>query len=240
MVELAWLVLNLAAFGVILCTIIGFLGKAWWLFDLFSHFRLQYLLLLAIFSLLFAVSGRFPEATLSGVFALVNLFLILPLYRKAPPCASGEPARRWLAVGDPGGGDGASLYRSNDNDHPKVRVLLANVLQRNRQYHRVRALIGATQPDIILFVEINETWVKELEPELVAYPHCLAALRDDNYGLGLFSKLPGDSFEKIVFCDEQYPSIVAAWPWTDSQLPLSALTHLRRSVPGWPGAGITN
>jgi endonuclease/exonuclease/phosphatase (EEP) superfamily protein YafD len=200
LIEIVWMLLALSAFGVVLGTLAGFLGRLWWVFDLFSHFRVQYLVLLAAFALLFLAGGRLVEASLCALFALLNLALILPLYSKAPP-ASPNP-----------GHTSHNLNRSHgpvDTARRPVKVLLANVLQRNREFVRVRDLIREEDPDLFLLIEINRAWVDELQPVLSAYPHRLTPLREDNYGLGLFSKLPFVSAGPVEFGTANVPSILA-------------------------------
>jgi endonuclease/exonuclease/phosphatase (EEP) superfamily protein YafD len=144
----------------------GFLGRAGWILDLFSHFRLQYLLYLSFLVPLLLLLRQPNPAAMALLFALLNLILILPLYAPLP-----TPVRA-----------GASTSR--------CRLLLANVLQPNQQYERLGRLITAEEPDIIVLVEINPDWIAALTPALEPYPHRLLASRSDHYGLGIFSKLP--------------------------------------------------
>jgi hypothetical protein len=93
-----------------LATLAGFLGRISWFLELFSHFRFQYLVLLAFSTILFIAGGRYPQALITGLFAALNLSLVLPLYIKGPAQTSSNPGV-YLGQG---------VYR----------VLLANVLQR--------------------------------------------------------------------------------------------------------------
>lgn len=194
-VEIIWGLLSMALVGIGSSTLLGFLGRAWWVIDLFSHFRVQYCLLLSALLLIFLGGGKYLQALACAAFALLNLGLILPIYRKIRPHFQAWP-----------GGDAGN---PNPSSSPVYRVLLANVLQRNREFDRVRELIRSADPDIILLIEINQNWVDQLQPVLGKYPHSVKPLREDSYGLGLFSKFPFIITELAEFGEAKVPSVVA-------------------------------
>jgi endonuclease/exonuclease/phosphatase (EEP) superfamily protein YafD len=157
----------LAAITASLASIAGFFGKQWWVFDLFSHFRWQYLAGLLLSAATLLLFEQYWGALLSAVFAIVNLGLILPLYRK--------PTIR-LAPSNPG------HYRT-------FRLLLANVLQSNRRFHLVADAIADDQPDLIVLVEVNQEWMEALAPVLEGYYHS-EEVREDNFGIAILSRFP--------------------------------------------------
>ena len=48
-----------------LATLVGFLARSWWFFELFSHFRVQYLIILAVCGLVYVIRRRRLEAILA-------------------------------------------------------------------------------------------------------------------------------------------------------------------------------
>jgi len=155
----------LDVFATALCLppLVGFLGRAWWRFELLCHFRVQYFLVLALLSLVLVWRKRFTSALIVGIVALVNLALILPLYfGPAPPTAHGD----------------------------SLRLLSMNVLARNQAHDRVRTFIGETDADFVILQEVNSTWIAALEPLTSLYPYRKIRAREDNFGIALLSKLP--------------------------------------------------
>ena len=61
-------------------TVAGFLGRFWWPFDIFSHFRVQYFLGLTLIAILLGMLRWKWSALIFTAFALLNFALILPLY----------------------------------------------------------------------------------------------------------------------------------------------------------------
>lgn len=174
----------LVAAGAAVLTLTGFLARSWWVFDLTSHFRPQYAVLLAVAGLVFFVLGR-PVLGLSAlVFALINLAVIWPVFVRPAQALTEAPvaARR--------------------------RALILNLYQPNRQHDRVLELIEAVDPDLVVLVEVNERWWRALEPAWSRYPYQQSALREDNYGLAIFSRLPMLAVENQAFCALGVPTIV--------------------------------
>jgi endonuclease/exonuclease/phosphatase (EEP) superfamily protein YafD len=184
-----WILIEVGSLGVCLVTLAGFLGRFWWVLDLFSHFRLQYLLLLAAATAFFILGERYPQALASGLFACLNLISIVPLF---------------FTKGSPKSSEGA-------NPRGTYRVLLANVLKVNHAFGTVRHLIRSQEPDFIILIEVNKTWIDQLKPALAEYPFKQMPLREDNYGMALFSRFPMSSSEVRHFGTARVPSIIATF-----------------------------
>lgn len=174
-----------AAFGVIvsLSTVLGFLGRFGWFLDLFSHFRVQYFVSLSIVTLLLLILKRRMVALGFGLFALINLCTVLPLY-----------------VG------GSTAPVDTPQSH---RVMLANVNTEHGDVTRVTEAIQQYDPDILVLEEVNTEWLSELQGVLGGYPHSKAEPREDNFGIAIYSKLPFARSDVQYIGNAGVPSIVA-------------------------------
>ena len=97
-------------------------------------------------------------------------------------------------------------------DH--LRILYANVHTENEDHLRLKQMIGAQDPDLVLLLEVSERWDRDLA--LAAqYPFRKVIPRDDNFGLGLYSKFPFDNQVQISLGEELPPVIIAKLqaPW---------------------------
>lgn len=175
----------LTAGGAVVCasTAFGFLGRFFWFLDLFSHFRVQYAISLSALGFLMLGGRRCKTATLFLFFAGVNLALVLPLYF-----------------------GGASVKA---DAAPKLRAMLLNVNTRLGDADRVREVISATDPDILVLEEISSYWMSQLAWLTNSLPHSLVQPREDNFGIGLFSKLPLSDSKVVYIGDAAVPSILA-------------------------------
>jgi endonuclease/exonuclease/phosphatase (EEP) superfamily protein YafD len=176
---------DLTAVGVVAsaATLLGFFGAWWWLADLFSHFRVQYFLVLMVVAVLLLIPRRWKTAACFGLMAVVNLSTILPLYfGRAEPTAASEP---------------------------RLRAMLLNV---NRQFGnaaRVAEAIDQYDPDVVVLEEVDAAWIRQLDWLSDRYACSRIEPRADNFGIALYSKLPLSSVEIVYIGQSQVPSIIA-------------------------------
>lgn len=173
----------LMAAGVVAClaTLAGFLGQFSWFFDLFSHFRVQYLIGLTVIGTLFIVVCRRKTGGVFLGFAFVNLMLVLPLYfndQIIPPKGA-----------------------------PVLRAMLLNVNTRLGDANKVKLAIRNADPDILILEEVSCQWLTDLACLANSHPHSLTQPRNDNFGIALFSKFPLAESEVVYIGDADVPSI---------------------------------
>lgn len=164
-------------------TVATFGAQYWWALELTSHFRVQYAIALGVLAIAFALFRRWRTTTLVSCGAAMNLAVILPFYLPSS-----------LAV--PAGG-------------PQLRVLLSNVNSANQQFDRLLAYIRRSQPDIIAVQEVNAAWNEALGTLAAEYPHRLAAIREDNFGILLLSKKPLHDAQILDLADMGAPALRA-------------------------------
>jgi endonuclease/exonuclease/phosphatase (EEP) superfamily protein YafD len=181
-----------------MATIFGFFGRFWWFFDLFSHFRVQFFIGLGAMALCVAIRRNYAASAFFAIFGAANLYTIVPLYIGGLP----EPA----AVSKP--------YKS----------LLVNVNSDTGDPKKVVELIQRAQPDILALEEINDRWLSALAVALTNYPYSKVVPRNDNFGIGLFSKYPFTKCEDWQTYLAEVPSIIAETQLDGTRLTVIA-TH---------------
>ena len=159
------------------------LGARWyWRLELLTHFCVQYAVVTGGFALLLLAGRRWRAALLPASAAVFNLVLIVPL---------------WIAPS------------RGEHTAPATRVLVANVYTGNREFQRLLDVIDREQPAIILVTETDERWLKALEPLREKYPHVFSKSRADNFGIGIYSRIPLTQTKLIHLGDSKVPAIVA-------------------------------
>lgn len=180
-------------------TWIGCLGRTHWLFDLFDHFRLQYFVLCAMAALWLGWRRRWRLFVVAVISLSVN----------------GWPIARTTWVAAP--------------DHPqlpqwKLKVVCFNVLTSNREKAAVLDYFRSTKADVIIALEMNQAWehaMEKLEPD---YPHQLVNAQEDNFGLGVYSRVPWREARLRTFAQEDVLSFTATLVHDSRELLLVA-TH---------------
>ncbi|MGK0358548.1 MAG: endonuclease/exonuclease/phosphatase (EEP) superfamily protein YafD [Bradymonadia bacterium] len=146
-----------------LVVVLGMFGERWWVFDLLNHFRVPLLFGLAF---LFAIALLRRQLWMIGLGAMLlgwTLAGFAPLY-----LTQGEPAT------------GGTL----------LVVEAYNVNRGSGDPKRVAAQLAASDADVIGLVEVDERWLRALEPALRRWPHRLTHAQADNFGLALYSTRP--------------------------------------------------
>jgi len=173
-------VLSLVIVGI---TLIALMSDRGWpqLLELLSHFRLQYFLLSLVLLLLLFLTRR-KAAILIALFCVVLLSTpILPWY---------NPLNRSAVIGE-------------------LRVLTANINTQNRSYEKVLTMVREENPDVAVFLEVDDTWVAQLQSLKDILPYDFGQANPHNFGITVYSRLPLNDAAIDFFGTERNPSILA-------------------------------
>lgn len=94
-----------------------------------------------------------------------------------------------------------------DTIHPRLRLMVTNVLTPNRHAEKLLALIAAEQPDIVIAVETDLWWQQQLDVIEKDYPYTLKCPLDNLYGMHIYSRLPLSDAEIQFLVDAEIPSM---------------------------------
>lgn len=142
------------------CSLIGLMGKYYWLFDLFAHSRVHYFLA-ALF--LFALSLYFRSRAAIAISCIVivfNALLIFPVYRGSEVAIA--PVDTWKLL---------SLNVNHDSVPTDTLV----------------RLVQSHQPEVVILSETSHTRVIELSTLLSEYTNVMFGSREgrQNFGVGV-------------------------------------------------------
>ncbi|HSV43439.1 MAG TPA: endonuclease/exonuclease/phosphatase family protein [Candidatus Bathyarchaeia archaeon] len=171
----------------LILTLAGFLSAHAWIFDLAAHFRLQYLVLQVLCITLFIFKKRWGWLSVTLFAVFLNMLVILPLFMPSPQ------------------------NQTPTHHSKKISILLINLNSSNNEFSKVAQCIQQKNPDILALEEINSKWLSHLDSILKQYPYHTALPREDNFGIGLYSKIPADDMKIVYFGPVEIPSIIAQY-----------------------------
>ena len=99
-----------------------------------------------------------------------------------------------------------------DNPHSEassVRIMIGNVLITNRNADAFLQLIEEHDPDMVLAMEVDTWWVKQLQILDQEFPYRMEHPLDNAYGMALYSKLPLKNAKKRFLKHDDVPSFHA-------------------------------
>src|SRR5690625_4042798 len=88
-----------------------------------------------------------------------------------------------------------------------LRILTANVLTPNRNAPALLDLVHTHQPDILLTLESDDWWQRQLDSLQADYPHSVKCPLDNLFGMHVYSKLELSSPTIEYLVEQDIPSI---------------------------------
>jgi endonuclease/exonuclease/phosphatase (EEP) superfamily protein YafD len=92
---------------------------------------------------------------------------------------------------------------------PRISVMAANVLTPNRNAEGLKALVRQHTPDILVTLETDIWWERQLDDIACDYPHSIRCPLDNLYGMHIFSRLPLENPETSFLVEDDVPSMHA-------------------------------
>ena len=88
-------------------------------------------------------------------------------------------------------------------------ILIANVRQKNKEYHKLLDLVKEVEPDMIIALETDNQWLENIKELKAIYPYHVLQPQDNTYGMLFFSRLPLANEEVLTQIRDDIPSIQA-------------------------------
>jgi len=168
----------LAVILVTLATCAALGARLNWFLELFTHFAVQYLVLLALAALLCLAFRLWPWAVLAMVAAIPNVLAVAPYV----PGLVAPPAN---AVTMP------------------VSLIAMNLLYRRQDTAATRAYLEQRSPDVLILSEITRRWRDQLRDLEGSYPYVAIRTRENPWGIALYSKYPLREIEDLDLGDDR-------------------------------------
>ncbi len=101
-----------------------------------------------------------------------------------------------------------AMDASPEKENSVIKIYTANVYQDNENPKKLQEEIRARNADILLFVETNARWQRDIKEALSSdYKYRVEIPLDNTYGMLLYSKLPLVNPKKRYLVDKEIPSI---------------------------------
>lgn len=160
---LLWLIFAAAS----LASLIALAAEWWWFAELFTHFRLYYLLAQGLLVIVFLNTRRHAWLVLTLLLAAPNAWYVGPYL--------------------------LPLVLSAGQDTPVregPQLLTLNLSFRNAEFEQVIEYIEGLRPDVVVLSEYTPGWHEALAPALADWPHRVGRPRVTPFGMAVYSRTP--------------------------------------------------
>ncbi len=180
--------LQVGGFLVLIFSLAPLLSDHFWLLDLLSHFRFQYLIISLLLVVVFFIFKKYTDLVVSLTCVLLNAVYVLPLYTKSVP--------------------------TSDGNYPgSIKLFHANVLTANTAYDELLTRVRQQRPDVLVLQEVNQQWLESIAAIKAQYTYHIEVPRADNFGLALYSQIPISAHQIHDWTDLEIPTIEAILAW---------------------------
>lgn len=114
----------------------------------------------------------------------------------------------------------------------QISLLSSNVLMENESHDKLIALIDRVDPDILLLMETDETWLDAMEPTLARYGTVVREPRSNYYGMIFASRLPVTDVRVVYLVDDETPTLFAQIEGPEGRVFRFVGVHPKPPVPG--------
>ncbi len=171
-----------------------------WFFQLFTHLMFQISSGLVLFVFLLGMIGEKKFALFASILVITTFFY------------------QW---------NGTQKMNGEVHSKTSIKLISINVLSSNTQFNRVQTFINQEDPDILVISEYTSSWQSNLT--LQNYPYFIESVRNDNFGIALFSKLPLTEKEILHLGEERFPVVKASVTLNDQSTTVIGV-HLENPI----------
>lgn len=178
---------------IVFFSILPLIKSDYWLVRVFDYPRSQkfWINIFVIVSFLFVARFENGHDLIFIGILILNALYLLSLIWDYTPLASKQ------------------MKKTADQNLDSIKIFIANVLQDNRDTKMCNNAIKQYDPDIILLVETDDHWKREVESCLDGYKYRVLQPQSNTYGMLLYSRLEIIEHSLRHLVEPEIPSIAA-------------------------------
>lgn len=167
-------VIRLTLLGAAFGTLMALFSRWFWVAELFSHFRLYYLLALILLALTFLWTSHRYLLALSLILALPNAWYVWPYLSPLPAAAQAAQP------------ESSGLF-----------IIAHNLRAGSREFEPTLAYLQRSDADILVLAEYTRGWATALASLDELYPYRVTEPRAHPWGLAIYSRVPLTDLERV-------------------------------------------
>lgn len=165
------------------------IGKSfytYYIFDMIVQYSMYALIIAFIFCLLYNYSIRTQQN--KSILFLLPIFIIpYVIYTESGYFYFGE---------------------NNKGEETNFKIISANIYSQNNEYQSLEDYLKIEKADVVILDELTPDWQKNIDFIRKEYPYYKEEARANNFGIGIYSKIPLDTVITKNYIDKGHPSLI--------------------------------
>jgi endonuclease/exonuclease/phosphatase (EEP) superfamily protein YafD len=184
--------LLISGYALITISLLPLIRNDYWIFRVFEYPRLQKLIINSILLIIF-LSLYPPKSTYDFIFAtILSLNTIYLAWQVFPFTVI---ARKQL------------INTKKVVPERSISLFIGNIYQYNRNADKYLRYLQELNPDIIMVVETDNWWAKQLKPLKRSHPYTIEVPLENTYGMLLYSRLELKDTHVKFLVEQDIPSL---------------------------------
>ncbi|MCA4781130.1 endonuclease/exonuclease/phosphatase family protein [Empedobacter stercoris] len=159
----------------------------YFVFDMLAQYSIYALIIAFFLCLIYNYSIRKQEKK--------NILWLIPLVA--------IPIITYKNLGNFYFGENAKGEKSN------FKITSINIFSQNEDFHYLKNYLEKEKSDVLILQELTPAWQKNVEFIRQEYPFYKEEVRNNNFGIAIYSKVPLTKVSTKNYIDEMHPSILA-------------------------------
>ncbi len=180
-----------------IATAAAHLGRWDWRADLFSHFVAHYAALALFATIGLLALGQRRWALIATAVFVLQVYQLTPLWHRSPHGKARGAEREKITV----------LQFNGKFDHPQPENVVDWII------------FNKTRADVVVLLEVSERWRSALKRLEKHYPHHAVELRENPFGIGVFTDLPRASLRLKHIGARKLPAVVLGAATREKKIP---------------------
>ena len=97
---------------------------------------------------------------------------------------------------------------NNKEEQSNFKIISINIFSQNNDFNYLKDFLNNESSDVIILQELTPTWQKNIEFIRQTYPYYKEEVRNNNFGIAIYSKIPFDTIITKNYIDKEHPSLI--------------------------------
>ncbi len=97
---------------------------------------------------------------------------------------------------------------NSKGENPNFKIISINIFSDNNKFQYLKDYLKTENSDVLVLQELTPAWQKHVDFVRKEYPYFKEEVRDNNFGIAIYSKIPFDTIITRSYDNDMHPSLI--------------------------------